>query len=80
MVNGDSAHDRWAVEGYLPLVNIVFDVGISIFNWGKSGAGASKGTCCTTPCTDWSDETVAALVAVQQVTDVEGRAAGSTRC
>lgn len=76
LVHGDGPQDRWADGGYLPLVNTLLDAGISVFSWDKPGVGASSGTWLHQSMQDRADETAAALAAVRQVPEVEGRSIG----
>jgi hypothetical protein len=76
LVHGDGAQDRSSDGEYLPLINALTDAGISVFSWDKPGVGASTGNWLDQSMQDRAAETVAALAALRDLPEAEGRTLG----
>lgn len=70
VVHGDGPADRFADQGYLPMMNALLDAGIGVYSWDKPGVGESAGDWLDQSMTDRADEALAALEAVRAETDV----------
>ncbi|OAZ10471.1 hypothetical protein TH4_09610 [Thalassospira tepidiphila MCCC 1A03514] len=65
LVHGDGPQDRFAGDGYLPLINALLDRGIGIYSWDKAGVGESTGNWLSQSMNDRADEAVAAYEAIK---------------
>lgn len=43
LIHGDGPRNRYAEDGYMPLINALLDAGIGVFTWDKAGVGQSSG-------------------------------------
>jgi len=76
LVHGDGAQDRTSDGGYLPMINALTDVGISVFSWDKPGVAASSGNWLDQSMQDRAAETVAALHALRALPGAGARPLG----
>jgi hypothetical protein len=61
LVHGDGPQDRFANDGYLPLINAFLDQGIGIYTWDKPGIGSSTGNWLDQSMPDRASEAATAL-------------------
>lgn len=50
IIHGDGPMDRFASDGYFPLINSLLDAGIGVFTWDKQGLGRARGIGSTSRC------------------------------
>lgn len=70
IIHGDGPMDRFASDGYFPLINSLLDAGIGVFTWDKQGIGESTGNWLNQSMSDRATEAVAALTQVRKESGV----------
>ncbi|UVK96706.1 S9 family peptidase [Pseudomonas sp. B21-048] len=70
IIHGDGPVDRFASDGYFPLINSLLDAGIGVFTWDKQGVGESSGNWLNQSMSDRATEAVAALARVRKESGV----------
>ncbi|WP_252723919.1 S9 family peptidase [Thalassospira sp. A40-3] len=76
LVHGDGPQDRFAGDGYLPLINALLDRGIGIYSWDKAGVGESTGNWLSQSMNDRANEAVAAYDAIKTAYSDSGQQIG----
>ncbi|WP_236319091.1 alpha/beta hydrolase family protein [Pseudomonas canadensis] len=66
IIHGDGPMDRFASDGYFPLINSLLDAGIGVFTWDKQGGGQSTGNWLNQSMSDRATEALAALALVRE--------------
>mgnify|MGYP003117723773 FL=1 len=76
LVHGDGPQDRFADDGYLPLINALLDRGIGVYSWDKAGVGESTGNWLSQSMNDRAKEAVAAYKAIKTAHPDSGQKIG----
>ncbi|WP_414716239.1 alpha/beta hydrolase family protein, partial [Thalassospira sp. UBA1131] len=76
LVHGDGPQDRFAGDGYLPVINALLDRGIGIYSWDKAGVGESTGNWLSQSMNDRANEAVAAYDAIKTAYPDRGQKIG----
>lgn len=71
LIHGDGPLDRFADEGYYPLINKFLSAGIGVYTWDKQGTGKSTGNWLDQSLQDRADEAVQALELIRSQRGVQ---------
>ena len=76
LVHGDGAQDRYAHQGYLPLIHALLKQGVAVFSWDKPGVNQSQGNWLSQTMAERTYELEQAIKQVHSVPELQGRRVG----